>query len=84
MKKKQITQLIMAVLSIIALTVGRPMNVPDARANLHGLPLIYGVHQLVTIAGPVDTWSVNLFNLVIDLVIWLMIVLMTPLILKDS
>lgn len=84
MKKKRITQLIVAIISIGALAAGRPMSVPDARANLHGLPLTWGVHQLVTIAGPVDTWSVNLVNLVIDLAIWFIIFLAIPLILKDS
>ena len=34
----------------------------------------WGVHQLVTIAGPVDIWSVSLMNLVIDLVFWLAII----------
>jgi hypothetical protein len=84
MEKKRVAQLIVAIISIGALAVGRPMSVPDARANLHGFPLTWGVHQLVTIAGPVDTWSVNLLNLVIDLMIWFMIFLTVPLILKDS
>jgi len=65
---------------IVALIYGRSVNFPDNVHTLHGIPLVWGTHQLVTIAGPVDTWMVNVTNLVIDLVIWLVIILVTPII----
>ena len=33
-----------------------------------------GNTSVVTIAGPVDIWTVNVVNLVIDLVFWLLII----------
>jgi uncharacterized protein HemY len=64
---------------IIALTAGRPINYPDNVADLHGFPLVWGNHQLVTIAGPVDTWRVSITMLIVDLVIWLGIIVALPL-----
>ena len=68
--RKVIIQLAIALLAITVLVFGRPVSMPDNIHTLHGLPLNWGAHQLVTIAGPVDTWRVNLVNLAIDLVFW--------------
>ena len=80
MKKGELAQIAIALIMIAALIYGRPVNFPDNVHTLHGIPLVWGTHQLVTIAGPVDTWMVNVTNLVIDLVIWLVIILVTPMI----
>jgi hypothetical protein len=69
---------------LIALLYGRSVSYPDNVHSLHGLPLIWGTHQLVTIAGPVDYWMVSITNLAIDLVIWLAIIMIIPYLLKDA
>lgn len=82
--RKSIYQSAVALLAIAALVFGRPVSFPDNVHTLHGLPLNWGAHQLVTIAGPVDTWRVNLVNLSLDLVFWLAIVIATPAILDRT
>jgi len=67
-------------LALAALINGRLVSFPDNVHTLHGLPLNWGVHQLVTIVGPVDSWMVNLVNLTLDLVFWFGLVLLTPII----
>ena len=76
--RKDIYQFSVALFSIAALIFGRLVNWPDAVHTLHGLPLNWGTHQLSTIAGPVDTWSINLVNLSIDVAFWMIIVIMVP------
>lgn len=62
---------VLSALTIAALTWGTRYNWPDYVHVRHGLPLTWGVHTLGTIVGPVDTWSVNLTSLLLDLVLWL-------------
>ena len=69
-----VTQAIVSILAVVGLAYGRTFSVPDALSRTYGFPLNWGLHQLGTIAGPVDIWSVNLMNLVIDLVFWLAII----------
>jgi len=76
--RKSIVQLVASVLMLIALLYGRSVSYPDNVHSLHGLPLVWGTHQLVTIAGPVDTWSINIFKLALDLIIWLTIIIISP------
>ena len=78
MEKMKINQILVAVVMLVAMVYGRNVNFPDNVHTLHGFPLVWGIHQLVTIAGPVDTWSVNVVNLVIDLIIWDGLILITP------
>jgi len=76
--KKTVYQAAVALLALAALIYGRPVSFPDNVHTSHGLPLTWGVHQLVTIVGPVDTWRVNLVNLTLDLVFWFSLVIITP------
>jgi hypothetical protein len=76
--KKFLIQSINSVIAIIGIAYGRLFSVPDARSKIYGLPLNWGVHQLVTIAGPVDIWSVNITYLVLDLIFWLIMLLVLP------
>ena len=62
-------------LSIFALTYGIRINWPDYVHVRYGFPLVWGIHTLVTIIGPVDVWEVNLKNLLIDLITWLIVIL---------
>ena len=76
--RKTVYQAAVALLALAALIYGRPVSFPDNVHTSHGLPLTWGVHQLVTIVGPVDTWRANLVNLALDLVFWFGIVIITP------
>ena len=78
MDRGDIAQVIVAIVIIVVMVVGRPVSMPDNVQNLHGFPMIWGTHQLVTIAGPVDTWMVSINALIIDLVLWLAILIMAP------
>ena len=71
-----IIQAALAVIAILALTWGTHYNWPDFVHVKHGLPLNWGVHTTSTIAGPADTWDVDLTSLTIDLAIWLALILM--------
>ena len=80
MNKQTTIQIAASIVMIIALVAGRPINVPDNVADLHGFPIVWGTHQLVTIAGLVDTWHVSITMLIVDLVIWLVIIVALPLV----
>ena len=73
--KKVAIQITISLLSIISLIYGRLFSVPDAVSRTYGFPLAWGVHQLITIAGPVDVWNVNITNLAIDLAFWYLVFL---------
>ena len=73
---------VIASIAMIVFTVyGFTESMPDNVYTKHGLPFTWGTHQTVTIAGPVDTWTVRLNALVGDLVFWSAIALIGPLIL---
>ena len=76
--RKTVYQAAVALLALAALIYGKPVSFPDNVRTSHGLPLTWGVHQLVTIVGPVDTWRVNLVNLTLDLVFWFGLIILTP------
>ena len=80
--RKLLIQSIVSLVAIIGIAYGRLFSVPDATSRLYGLPLRWGVHQLVTIAGPVDVWSVNVTYLVFDLTFWMLVLLATSIV-KD-
>ncbi len=82
--KKDIIQLAIALIAVALLIVGRPVSFPDNVHTVHGLPLTWGVHQLVTIVGPVDTWRVDMVNLAIDLVVWFGAMLIAPKMVKKK
>lgn len=82
--RKPIIQLAIALFAIAVLIVGRPVNFPDNVHTVHGLPVTWGVHQLVTIVGPVDVWRVNVINLAIDLLIWFGVMIIAPLIIMKK
>ena len=58
-------------LTILALSWGRVYNWPDYLHTKYGFPMVWAIHVLSTIAGPVDVWRVYVSNLIIDLVFWL-------------
>ena len=80
--RKTLFQIAVSMLGIVSLVFGRLVSYPDNVHTTHGLPLTWGVHQLVTIVGPVDSWRVNLVNLSIDLMFWFGLVILIPLIIE--
>lgn len=70
-----IIQAALAVIAILALTWGTQYNWPDYVHAKHGLPLTWGVHTTSTIAGPADTWEINLTNMTIDIALWLTLII---------
>lgn len=62
---------IWVVFTILALLWGFRFDWPDAVHINYGVPLVWAIHTLSTIAGPVDEWMVDLFALLVDLIFWL-------------
>jgi hypothetical protein len=54
-----------------ALLFGFNYNWPDYVHVDYGVPLTWGTNTLSTFAGPVDQWSINTLNLLVDLIFWL-------------
>ena len=77
-KRNIVIQVTCAILALLALTYGVEFSVPDAVSISYGFPFNWGVHQLMTIAGPVDIWNINLTNLMVDLGIWLLAIITLP------
>lgn len=63
--------ILLAALLILALSVGIKIDWPDYVHVNYGFPIVWGIHTLVTIYGPVDIWTVQPLMLSLDLVFWL-------------
>jgi len=63
--------LIWSVITVLALVWGVEINMYDDYHIQYGFPMIWAVHQLVTIAGPVDIWHVDFSALLINVTFWL-------------
>jgi hypothetical protein len=48
-------------------------SIPDLVILNFGFPLPWLLHQTVSISGSVDIWSVQVLNLMVDYVFWLII-----------
>jgi hypothetical protein len=75
-------QAVLSVIAVIALVWGSRFNWPDNVHVRHGFPLTWGTHTLVTIAGPVDIWKVDIVSLALDLFFWLGVMLAISLYLR--
>lgn len=74
MRKKSLILIFLVVwvfVTCLALLVGFTYNWPDYVHVDYGLPLTWGANALSTFVGPVDNWSVNILNLLVDLIFWL-------------
>ncbi|MBS7612273.1 hypothetical protein KEJ27_08780 [Candidatus Bathyarchaeota archaeon] len=60
-----------SILLILALTWSTEYVWPDYVHVNYGYPLVWGVHVLNTLHGPVDIWRINLTALYVDLAVWL-------------
>jgi hypothetical protein len=61
------------VLTATCLLWGIKYDFPDYVHVNYGIPLTWGTNTLSTIAGPADSWAVNVSSLLLDLVFWLSI-----------
>ncbi len=70
--------------TVLALLWGVTYNWPDYVHVDYGVPLTWATNTLSTFAGPADLWSVNISNMLIDLLFWLgiMIAIVTALLYK--
>ena len=73
--------LIMALLTILAMSWGNKFDWPDNVHIDYGFPLTWSTQTLSTIIGPVNLWTVDLTALILNLTIWLTITLITTTIL---
>ena len=73
-----LSRVAIGVLTVAALTYGWMTSYPDNVNLSYGVPLRWGTHQLITIAGPVDVWRVDVSALFIDLVVWVALLIVVP------
>jgi hypothetical protein len=73
-----LSRVVLGVLTVAAVTYGWMTSYPDNVNLSYGVPLRWGTHQLITIAGPVDVWRVDLSALLIDLLIWVTLLIVVP------
>jgi hypothetical protein len=66
---------IWSALTLLAVLFGFHYDWPDFVHTDYGLPLTWATHTESTFVGPVDTWTVNINNLALDLGIWLVIMI---------
>jgi len=79
MRKTLVVSLFAAVwivATILALLWGFTYNWPDNVHVDYGVPLSWATNTVSTQAGPANLWTVNIFNLLVDLVFWLGIMTM--------
>jgi len=75
-------RLIASAAMVVAMTWGILYNWPDYVHLRYGLPLTWGIHVVSTFSGPVDIWSVNVGFLAADLVLWLAVIFVVPLLFR--
>ncbi len=66
-----IVNAILSIVTVVALVWGSRYNWADYVHVRYGFPLTWGIHTLISIAGPADIWRVNISSLVVDLAFWL-------------
>jgi hypothetical protein len=67
--------IVWSAITLFAFVWGFRYNWPDFVHVDYGLPLTWGTNTLSTIVGPADTWTVNIQNLLVNLVFWLAIMI---------
>ena len=78
--------IVCAAVAVVSMTYGTTYNWPDFVHVNYGIPLAFATHTLDTIAGPVDTWSLDVGSLAADLIFWLagiMVILLTAVYLES-
>ena len=49
------------------------LSIPDTEEVRYGLPFFWLFHQTVSIAGPIDIWSVEWLNFALNFIFWIII-----------
>ena len=86
MPKNQLVVLVVgwAVLAVVTMWAALAYGRYEARLDFihvyYGLPLTWGVNQLRSVTGPMNSWTIDSLNFVIDVLFWLAIFL-APLVL---
>ncbi len=62
--------IIVGVIGTLAIMYSYDYSVPDLVEARYGFPLTWGVNTLNTLAGPVNTWRVDLIKLTVDVALW--------------
>ncbi len=65
------------VVTVLALLWGSTYNWPDNVHVNYGFPLTWATNTLSTFAGPANLWSVDVSNLLVDLVLWMGIMIVS-------
>jgi len=68
--------IIWLIITTVALLWGITYNWPDFVHVNYGLPLVWATNTLSTITGPVSQWSVNITNLLADLLFFMTIMIL--------
>lgn len=56
--------------TLVSMLYGTNYAWPDFFHVNYGFPLTFATHTLNTIAGPVDSWSLDIASLTADLALW--------------
>jgi hypothetical protein len=72
------SRVVLGVLMVAALTYGWTTSYPDNVYISYGFPLRWGNFQMVTVAGRVDVWAVEVSTLFIDLAVWTALLILFP------
>ena len=70
-----IVQVFFAVIGLASTNYGTRVNFPDNVHIKYGFPYEWGVQTVVTIAGPVSIWSINMNSLLFHLVFWFFLII---------
>ncbi len=75
-----------AIISFAAMTYGTLVNWPDFVHTTFGIPFTFATHTTSTIAGPADTWDLDMGALAADLAFWLigMVAIMLASLVRNS
>jgi hypothetical protein len=80
LRKQIIVQLVVGSIFLFSLMYGRLIITPGTALKQYGFPFTWSKHLTSSPAGPVDTWIVNQTNLTLDLITWIVLLLVSPLI----
>ena len=75
---RYLIQITIGLALILCVAYGRTVSQADNVMELYGFPFVWGSHQTVSLAGPMDDWSLNIWNLWADLGFWVLVLIVSP------
>jgi len=82
--RELLSKFILTAIMIFSFTYGWTTAYPNDVYVSYGFPLRWGTYQIVTIVGRVDRWIVNITALLIDLVLWMILMILIPILLRSD